>query len=142
MIRVERTERDVLAGGVEALLEALDSRLGTWLGCDVEAEGLYQRESMGCVDPAVGFFLDGNLLTVRSFSPVGHALLEKIRPLAVFEPAPGGLVIRFAETKSVPHPVIGVLRAFLGQFACGSPATRQTGRAAWNRLRTAPSTAW
>ena len=92
------------------------------MGCDVEAEGLYRRESMGCVDPALGFYLDGNQLRVLAFTPTGHALLAHVRGLAAFEACPGGLAARFPAENPGTHPVIGILRAFLGLF---SPASAE-----------------
>ncbi len=121
MIRVERSVRDAGPGAVGDLLEALDSRQGAWLGCDVEAEGLYRRESMGCVDPALGFYLDGTELRVFAWTPVGHALLEHVRALAEFVPCPGGLVATFRPAAAGPHPSVGVLRRFLALFGPAFP---------------------
>src|SRR3954466_5690218 len=111
MIRVERSEELADDGAEDALLESLDSQPGAWLGCDVEADGLFKRASMGCVSPALGFFLDGNRLRVLAFTPVGHALLAHVSPLGAFAACPGGLVARFADATKEPHPVIEVLRA-------------------------------
>ena len=121
MIRVERFEAPALPDATEAFLAALDTRQGAWLGCDVEAEGLYERKAMGCSDPSLGFYLDGNQLKVLALSPVGHALLEHVRPLAAFEQNAGALFIRFPGTVLSPHPVIELLRAFLALFNPSHP---------------------
>ncbi len=122
MIRVERSIVDAEEGASEKLFEALDTGMGAWLGCDVQAEGLYRRGSMGCVDPALGFFLDGNELRVLAFTPVGRALLDKARSLARFELCDGGLAVRFPDSIGHPHPVIDVLRGFLAMFGQSFPA--------------------
>lgn len=121
MIRVEKSVADAEPCAADDLLSSLDDRPGVWLGCDVEAEGLYRRESMGCVGPALGFFLDGAELRVLAFTPAGHALLEHLGPLAEFVPCEGGLVARFGGARQSPHPVIGVLRAFLALFQPVAP---------------------
>src|SRR5471032_3224338 len=89
MIQVERSESPASPDATEAFLANLDTQPGAWLGCDVEAEGLYERQSMGCADPSLGFFLDGNELKVLALTPVGHALLEHVRSLAAFRHGPG-----------------------------------------------------
>ncbi len=116
MIRVERSEAQADAQESGAFLASLDAGRGAWLGCDVEAEGLFRRESMGCADPALGFYLDGIELKVLAFMPIGHALLEHVRPLAAFNRCKGGLSVRLAPADSGPHPAIQVLRAFLDLF--------------------------
>ena len=121
MIRVERSIVDALPGASDELLGALDARSGAWLGCDVQAEGLYRRESIGCVDPALGFYLDGSELRVLAFTPVGHALLDHLRNLSAFESCAGGLAVRFPESTGRPHPVIDVLRGFLALFGPSFP---------------------
>ena len=121
MIRVERSARDAGPDAVGNLLKALDTRQGAWLGCDVEAENLYRRESMGCVDPALGFYLDGAEFRVLAWTPIGHALLEHVRVLAEFAPCPGGLVIRFPPTAAGPHPSVGVMKRFLALFGPAFP---------------------
>ena len=121
MIRVERSEAQAAPGAAETFLATLDTQHGAWLGCDVHAEGLYERRSMGCAEPSLGFFLDGNELKVLALAPVGHALLELVRPLAAFEPAQGALVIRFEGTESPPHPVVPLLRKFLALFGPSHP---------------------
>jgi anthranilate synthase len=121
MIRVERSEAPAPPGAAEVFLATLDTQHGAWLGCDVEAEGLYERRSMGCADPSLSFFLDGNELRVFALSPVGHALMEHVRPLATFEQLQGALVVRFEATQSSPHPVVRLLRAFLALFDSSHP---------------------
>jgi len=121
MIRVERAVSNAEPDAQETLIKSLDERLGAWMGCDVEAEGLYRRESMGCVDPSLGFFLEGNRLRVLAFTPIGHALLEQVRGLWAFESCPGGLSARFEAQAPGPHPVIGILRSFLRMFGPASP---------------------
>ena len=69
MIRVERSETPASPDATEAFIAKLDTQPGVWLGCDVEAEGLYERQSMGCADPSLGFFLDGNELRVLALTP-------------------------------------------------------------------------
>ncbi len=121
MIRVVRSVVRAEQDASARLLEALDARHGAWLGCDVEAESLYRRESMGCVDPALGLFLDGGDLRILAFTATGHALLEHLRPLARFKDCPGGLVARFEAGDAGPHPAIEVLRGFLGLFSPAYP---------------------
>lgn len=121
MIAVERFESDAPPGAVEKLLGSLDTSHGAWLGCDVEAEGLYRRESMGCMNPALGFSLEGNVLKVLALSPVGHALLEHVRPLAAFAHSEGELTARFPHEDAKPHPVVAILRSFLALFATPHP---------------------
>ena len=121
MIRVERSEAPAGPDSTHAFLASLDTGYGAWLGCDVAAEGLYERKSMGCADPSLGFFLDGNELRVLALTPVGHALLDHVRPLAAFRQEAGALVIRFADADTAPHPVVGVLRAFLALFESAHP---------------------
>ena len=121
LIRVERSEVLASADATDAFLAGLDTRHGAWLGCDVAAEGLYERQSMGCADPSLGFYLDGNQLKVLALSPVGHALLEHVRPLAAFEQNAGVLITRFPGTGLSPHPVIQLLRAFLALFDAPHP---------------------
>ncbi len=121
MIRVERAETPADPDAVPSLLAGLDSRQGAWLGCDVSAEGLYRKESMGCIDPAVGFYLDGSELRVLAFTALGRALLAMIQPWAGFAPCEGGLVARFADGNPGPHPVLALLRKFLGSFSPAFP---------------------
>lgn len=137
MIRVERSVAVATPDAVENLLESLDTRHGVWLGCDVEAEGLYRRESMGCIDPALGFFLDGTELRILALTPLGHALLEHVRPLAAFAPCPGGLVAKFAGTGSGPHPCVGILRGFLALFSQAYPELALFGAFAFDYYRLA-----
>ena len=102
---------------MEWLLASLDTLPGAWLGCDVQSEGLYRRESMGCSAPALGFQLDGSELRVLALSQTGATLLEHIRPLAAFEVIEGGLAVTFPAADAHPHPVIGLLRSFLALFS-------------------------
>jgi anthranilate/para-aminobenzoate synthase component I len=118
MIAVERSEREATAEAPQTFLASLDTQPGAWLGCDVEAEGLFAREGTGCADPALGFFLDGNELRVLAFTPIGHALLQHVRRLASFEACKGGLRSRFGTNESV----VDVLRTFLALFR---PAYRE-----------------
>ncbi len=121
MIRVERVEAPAAPGATDAFLASLDSGYGAWLGCDVVAEGLYERKSMGCADPSLGFFLDGNELRVLALSPAGHALLGHVRQLGAFREEPGALLLRFARSDVSPHPVVGVMRTFLALFESAHP---------------------
>jgi len=121
MIHVVRSVVRAEPEATPRLLEALDSSHGAWLGCDVQAEGLYRRESMGCLDPALGFFLDGRELRVLAFTATGHVLLEYLRPFADFSTCPGGIVARFTSVDARQHPVIQVLRRFLALFSPAYP---------------------
>ncbi len=116
MIRVLRTETEAASGSVAVLLASLDEQPGAWLGCDVQAEGLYRRESMGCNAPALGFQLDGRELRVQPYSATGVALLERLRTLAAFEVEGSGLVVRFPGADGAPSPVVALLRRFLALF--------------------------
>jgi anthranilate synthase len=116
-IAVERLESEAGAGAVDELLGALDREHGAWLGCDVAEEGLYRRESMGCVRPALGFSVEGGMLRVLAFSPAGHALLDHVQTLAAFDRTEGELTGRFAGGNTAPNAVVTVLRAFLALFS-------------------------
>ncbi len=141
MIRVERSIVDALPGASDELLGALDTRLGAWLGCDVQAEGLYRRESMGCVDPALGFYLEGNELRVLAFTQVGHALLDHVRNLAAFDSCEGGLAVRFPESTARPHPAINLLRGFLTLFGPSFPELALYGALSFDYYRLASGAA-
>lgn len=117
MIRVECERSPAPAAAVSEMISSLDVHAGAWLGCDVEAEGLYQRASMGCAKPALRFQLDGYELRVLALTPIGAALVERVRPLAQFNSVAGGLSARFPGPSQGVHPVVGVLRAFLGLFS-------------------------
>jgi len=121
MIRVERLESPALGGDTDAFLASLDTQQGAWLGCDVEAEGLYERKSMGCANPSLGFYLDGNRLRVVPLSQVGQELLDHVRTLAAFDEESGTLSIGFPDTVELPHPAVGILRAFLALFDSPAP---------------------
>lgn len=141
MIRVERVSSEAPAGSVEAFIAGLDERPGAWLGCDVEAEGLYEVGSSGCENPSLGFFLDGRVLTIQALTAVGQALFGYLRPLAGFTEAPGELSIRFADEGRVPHPVLSLLRAFLAQFKPGYPELALYGAFSFDYYRLAGTVA-
>ena len=114
LIAVERRARPAGEAEVRSLIDALDERPGAWLGCDVAAEGLYAKHSIGCVDPALGFYLDGATLKVLAFNETGARLLPAVRQLGAFEALPGGLRARF---QGQSHLVVQLLRKFLALFA-------------------------
>ena len=121
MIAVRRDVHPAAGNDAASLLRALDERPGAWLGCDVAAEGLYERHAVGFAEPALGFYLDGNALRVLGFNRLGAQLLPAIRRLAAFEPIEGGLLARFPGQVSRPHPVLTVLRRFLALFTPAHP---------------------
>lgn len=116
MIRVDRIETPATADDAGELVTRLDNEPGAWLGCDVSVEGLYRREAIACVDPALAFYLDGNILRIIPRTSIGQALAVRLRDLAPFEWREGRLEVSFGAQAVEPHPAIGLLRRFLALF--------------------------
>lgn len=112
-IEVQRSVRAAAASDLQAMIDALEERQGAWLGCDVSQEGLYTKHSAGCVDPSLGFYLDGATLTVLALDETGARLLPVVQPLAPFEAIPGGLRARCSGRAGL---ALSVLRGFLASF--------------------------
>jgi anthranilate/para-aminobenzoate synthase component I len=121
MIAVERTVRSAEPAAAERLLEAMDAAPGAWLGCDVAAEGLFERRAYACVDPPLSFYLDGATLRIVARTALGRALAEIARPLAAFVEREGRLEAELVDAAARPHPVVTLLRRFLASFAPASP---------------------
>ncbi len=99
-------------------LASIDANGGVWLGCDVQAPGLFRRAAKAAIDPLLAFYLDGRVLRVVPHGDVGRALAARLQShaLAGFTAVQGRLERRFEPAASGPHPVIGVLRRVLGTF--------------------------
>lgn len=135
---VLRRERPADAGAVNALLETLDRAPGAWLGCDVEADGLFVRASMGLSAPALAFVLDGPLLQVRALSALGRRLLPHVARLAAFEVGVDVLRANLPGGDGTTHTVLGVLRGFLALFDARMPELGLFGAWSFDYFRLAP----
>lgn len=117
LIAVRCRESAAAAGDADAALAQIDREGGVWLGCDVQAPGLYAREAKVAVDTLLSFQLDGRRLRVLPHGGIGRALAQRLRPLAAFEDVDGRLECDFDDVATSPHPVVGLLRRFLAGFA-------------------------
>ena len=107
MVGVRREQTALQAGEAQSALEALAARPGVWMGCDVAAEGLYRKESIGCTRAALRLCLDGNRLEVTPLSDAGAALAKALGPF------PGRV--------GSGSEVAGILKRVLAAFEPRSP---------------------
>jgi anthranilate synthase len=108
VIGVRRTERTLQAADAQAALEGLEGNPGIWMGCDVESDGLYVKESISCTRAALRLCLDGSRLAVTPLSDAGAGILEALGP--------------FPERLRSGAEAAGILRRLLAAF---SPASRE-----------------
>ena len=76
-----------VAGAVEPLLDALDSRRGVVLASSYEYPGRYTRFDMGFVDPPLVLTARGHDFTVASLNDRGRVLLPAIERTISEQPA-------------------------------------------------------
>jgi anthranilate synthase len=131
-IRVHRTvETIAVAGAIEPLVQALDSRRGAVLASNYEFPGRYTRWDMGFVDPPVALIAQGRAFRVEAHNARGRVLLAPItaalRALAAVEQVVVGEDVvtgtvrppagRFAEEDRSRQPsIFSVLRALVALF--------------------------
>jgi anthranilate synthase len=118
MIDVERRESAATAGDADAFLQALEHKPGIWMGCDVQAEGLFRKESMVCAEAALRIALIGRQLIVTPMSEAGAGLLPEVARLGTFLGEAGGLLA----TVSSGAWVVRFLRQFLASLR---PSSRE-----------------
>ena len=131
-LRVHRTvETIAIAGAIEPVVDALDTRRGVLLASNYEYPGRYTRWDMGFVDPPLALIASGRAFRVEALNARGRVLLrpiaEALRALPAVEhlvtteddlegaarPASG----RFAEEDRSRQPsVFSVLRELVGLF--------------------------
>lgn len=112
MIAVERRGGAAGAAELDAALAAMKDEPGVWMGCDVQADGLFRKESTACSVPALRFALQGAELLVAPMGPAGAGLIPWLGSLARFEASGGVLKLRVSQGKAV----LDILRRFLGGF--------------------------
>jgi anthranilate synthase len=140
-IAVHRTIEDIpIAGAIEPVIDALDTRRGVLLTSSYEYPGRYTRWDMGFVDPPLALTARERRVRLSALNERGRALLPglaaTLRGLAEVtwsETADGGLdglvaapTKRFAEEERSKQPsVFTVLRALIALFE--SPADPHLG---------------
>ena len=128
MIEIRCTSRAATAADVDDALAAIDQRPGAWLGCDVDAPGLFRRQARAALDPLLAFYLDGAVLRVVPQGGQGQALAGRLPALAEgaeVMAVDGRLDLRWPASAcraDAVHPVVTLLRALLAQFAAPPPA--------------------
>ena len=121
-----------VAGAVEPLLDALDSRRGVVLASSYEYPGRYTRFDMGFVDPPLVLTARGHDFTVAALNDRGRVLLPAIErafsgqaAVADLAAVAGGLTGRIAvvsarfveEERSKQPSVFALVRALVDLFA-------------------------
>ena len=137
MIAVECVESAVGEEDLRCALAALDREPGVWLGCDVDAPGLFRREAKVALDAWLCLYLDGCVLRIVPQGDMGRALAERLARLAEFQNVQGRLELRFGSAPGQPHPLIALLRSVLADFDCRSPAFGLYGALAFDYYRLA-----
>jgi len=117
MVEVSRVERAAAPADVDALIGRLQECPGLWMGCDVEAEGLYRRGSMACAVPALRFCLDGATLTVTPMTGTGAGLLPVLLDDAGSGTGTGERLIAMPTGSAV----VELLRTVLSRLRPASP---------------------
>jgi anthranilate synthase len=131
-IRVRRTVEPIpVAGSIDPVIDALDTRRGVLLASSYEYPGRYTRWDMGFVDPPLVLVGRARHFRVEALNPRGRVLLpaiaEALRPLAAIErlasldDAVEGVVRapshRFVEEERSRQPsIFSVLRAIVALF--------------------------
>ncbi|MEO7854996.1 MAG: chorismate-binding protein [Rubrivivax sp.] len=138
-LAVQVSERAAGAVAAERALAEIDAGGGVWLGCDVQAPGLFRIEAKAAVEPLLAFYLDGCVMRVVPHGDVGRALAARLHPtaLAGFQSVQGRLERRFAPGTGRPHPVIEVLRSVLAAFGNAPPTFGLYGTLAFDYYRLA-----
>lgn len=143
MIEVRCTSRPATPADVDAALAAIDQGPGAWLGCDVEAPGLFSRQAHAALDPLLACYLDGAVLRLVPHGGMGLALARRLVALAEgaeVMAVDGRLDLRWPASACRPdavHPVVTLLRALLAQFAAPPPVFGLYGALAFDYYRLA-----
>jgi anthranilate synthase len=132
-ITIQRTiEAIPVAGAIEPVIDALDSRLGVLLASSYEYPGRYTRWDMGFVDPPLALVARGRDIRIAALNPRGQVLLgpleHALRPLTAVswrlagDAELAGAIVqaagRFPEEERSKQPsVFSVLRVLIDLFA-------------------------